>query len=538
MGNETSSILPGENILQKSSGLNSFALKPQSGMNKQDISYLGKKRQILYSFPSQEEKNSDDSLNKGKGEKNENEFIKHLKNGKVKHQPSLNNNINSNSDKKMNKNDKENDFKRAIMKISSEGEIDNQKEQSVRLILKEEEFKFNVRDIKVDKDQDIDSLISLKILCLIPYSKISSFFQSEKDVENLFKSTIYKYETLPPLEDENTLSFIDKLTNEKCVCLILNKNKTSLLIHKTCPVLGKFMESNFDFYLVNDSENEKLHEVINFLSFCSEGTNAKEIINENIKKIDELETNLKTSTKKLVECENKLLELQTESNKKLKQLHSEHESTKCEFQKQLSIKQKELESLRVKENSLKEEFADIETTFTEVLTTNKNLHLQIDNLNVDNAKLMEICKNFEEQIKNKFEREKEKTIQNSISMSFSRFYEKGGDRTKSFTVDGFIIEEINEERTEDDTEMNENMNYKLLLEQLEEKMKCIVCLKNDRNCLFNECHHLIYCYQCFEREIVPNSKKRQTSKKKKLAFNCDICRQENYVNNVIKILIG
>ena len=44
-------------------------------------------------------------------------------------------------------------------------------------------------------------------------------------------------------------------------------------------------------------------------------------------------------------------------------------------------------------------------------------------------------------------------------------------------------------------------------------LRCVVCMENDRNILFNPCHHLCCCSTCISQMMIDRSN-----------FNCPICR--------------
>jgi hypothetical protein len=285
------------------------------------------------------------------------------------------------------------------------------------------------------------------------------------------------------------------------------KNKLKILINRSTVQMAEeynpFIERKEDNDFRSPSE----------FDYSSNSNNNKnnliEIMNKN-------ETLIKTN--ELLKSEIEQLKILEEKNKiefeEIVKRRSEDRTAKYKIavdrlSKYLEDSRKENLELRLKERELLKVNDNQNELIVELKKqVGKSEAEQIKELKAKNAKLIEKVIALENV-------KKSTRIRNiETPVNFELISNKG-----KVTIDDFDILEGDEEVVENTNNVNIELVQKTLNEY-EEKLKCIQCLINERNCVLN-CGHVVLCMNCFNK----NSDVLGALKKKRKTFNtCPICK--------------
>jgi hypothetical protein len=93
---------------------------------------------------------------------------------------------------------------------------------------------------------------------------------------------------------------------------------------------------------------------------------------------------------------------------------------------------------------------------------------------------------------------------------------------QTFEIDDYIIKE---ERPENIYESYQYRESIVALEYCKERLLCILCSKNERNLIFKNCRHFVYCFECVRDFVLKRpSLKKKNGQINKVHVECPTCK--------------
>lgn len=308
------------------------------------------------------------------------------------------------------------------------------------------------------------------------------------------------------------------------------------------------------------TEQEKLNNIINELKKILEkekkmSTEHKNLYDHRMKSLREENESLKKKKgEELVEKAKENDQLKNKNKEYLEKIRSlESEKNRKQVCDQCMFNSKRSDALSPKASSIKENLycdankfnfahrSRLDNTIKRIVIKEKEKVQFKHNVTLDDAQVHLF--HTDEIFKNPSKKEEYERFLNQFKCKEEIFSEttsftninKLHSSTKSNIEDG-LIEEI-EMTSHDDN----NQEMRKRITELSSKLdnyQCVICLNKERNCLFEDCGHLITCYDCICNEIKRINGKcpKDNRLKFKFRYRCPVCKMEN--KNFMKILIS